>query len=1234
MTREPGTFDTKLVDARGVADMLGLAHRNAVSTYQKRYADMPRPEVDPGPGRPKLWNRAEIEEWAINTGRMYRRKKWHRDPHYQDILGGLEDRLDPDLFEDCVADILHPEIPVVPIKGGNDAGMDGAVFDGRGEPYPLITTTTESVTTNLGDSLKSYEKEGGGRRMAVLATSRRLTALRRRNLHKKAAELGYTLVQIIDQRGVADRLYRSPRWCRLLLGLTGEPLPFRPFAPPTRQQHHRELIGRTEQTDFLRFGEGDQLLVGPPGSGKTAILSIFAEDTGALFLHPADLAAVTNGLRTQQPMIAIVDDAHTHMDALQLLVRLRTDLDLSYRIVSSVWHDPATETAIADMLDLGSSDRADIPLLTRDEIVEVVRQVGVEGPTDLVREIVNQARGLPGLAVTLARACLNGGVRDVASGDAIGREIRRVLDAQGLPNANDILAALGIAGEMGMRLEDAAEGLGLSLPEARREMAELSTAGVLGQADNARWAVYPAALRHVLVRDVFFGTAPGLSPEPFIERVSGTRPIDSDGTDGDLQWLLKSFPKSLLENRPHKEIARTLIGVTRAGGQVPPRLITEHLQRSESNEAWAELAWLGADEARHALRERPAALLEYPKPFLHWIPCEALTGLLDAASSDQKPLRHTLKAPPLQVVTKWIKSTWQPEETLRRRELATKTAIRWGGAHPASDLPCRVIEAVLTPGFEYSTLDPGSGDTLTINSGVLHGSVLQEVLSLWSDPLLPFLKTRPPGTLRPVIRAVSSWKNLSHATFASPSPEEASATQRMAIPMIADLLNLTSDHPGLWAEVARLAEEVGMETDSPDWEYTLMYGPLDGSDAADWEAAEADRAEKAQNLGISRADSNPAAVATRLGVLETAASEAADSWPRYTPQYVEALALHSSRDPLEWVREFVAASLSRDLVRPFLSRALENGSPGAWDTARDLMEHPEYEWLVIETTITSCHAPPDLEDKAISRLSPHIRALEWTVQRDNINPGIMRRLLQHENDKVASAVATGIWSKEQSPPSDSEIGPPWRQAVVQTRENLGRGYRLGRILAADQELAVEWLAEHFKANPTIHLMEKSPTQIAIDSLDERRRIGLLLHLEPEFLPHQVTARIVGNSPLVYRALLQNDDLKGLHLTPLEGQLDKEEMGLDQDWMARVEMALDSGYTSEQIAKAVIPIAYTWSGTESQMWESWIAAFKAIPSDTPDIQAIQNKGIAFAEERRGDALSREHAQRVYGRTYAG
>jgi hypothetical protein len=66
----PQVATEDLIDAQGIADLLSLSHRNTVSVYQKRYAGMPRPIIDLGRGRCRLWSRPAIVEWARKTGRL------------------------------------------------------------------------------------------------------------------------------------------------------------------------------------------------------------------------------------------------------------------------------------------------------------------------------------------------------------------------------------------------------------------------------------------------------------------------------------------------------------------------------------------------------------------------------------------------------------------------------------------------------------------------------------------------------------------------------------------------------------------------------------------------------------------------------------------------------------------------------------------------------------------------------------------------------------------------------------------------------------------------------------------------------------------------------------------------------------------------------------------------------------------------------------------------------------
>jgi glutathione-regulated potassium-efflux system ancillary protein KefG len=53
-----------LIDAQEAARIIGLAQRNSVYLYMNKYPDMPRPVVDLGGTRPRLWLRPEIEAWA------------------------------------------------------------------------------------------------------------------------------------------------------------------------------------------------------------------------------------------------------------------------------------------------------------------------------------------------------------------------------------------------------------------------------------------------------------------------------------------------------------------------------------------------------------------------------------------------------------------------------------------------------------------------------------------------------------------------------------------------------------------------------------------------------------------------------------------------------------------------------------------------------------------------------------------------------------------------------------------------------------------------------------------------------------------------------------------------------------------------------------------------------------------------------------------------------------------
>ena len=58
-----------LIGAAEVAEILGLAHYNSVSTYLRRYDDFPQPLVDISNSRIRLWLRQDINAWRKTRGK-------------------------------------------------------------------------------------------------------------------------------------------------------------------------------------------------------------------------------------------------------------------------------------------------------------------------------------------------------------------------------------------------------------------------------------------------------------------------------------------------------------------------------------------------------------------------------------------------------------------------------------------------------------------------------------------------------------------------------------------------------------------------------------------------------------------------------------------------------------------------------------------------------------------------------------------------------------------------------------------------------------------------------------------------------------------------------------------------------------------------------------------------------------------------------------------------------------
>src|SRR6185436_19681607 len=150
-----------------------------------------------------------------------------------------------------------------------------------------------------------------------------------------------------------------------------------------------------------------------------------------------------------------------------------------------------------EVLTLTSAQIRELPLLTRDEIVQVVHQAGLGGPVELIREIVNQAEGRPGLAVTLSHLSLNGDLREVLYGDALSRSLLTAFRRLVGKTIAEVLAVFALGGSRGLPMESVSRSIGISMSELRVSLVKLAAGGVIRQGYDRQLSVWPKSLRYV-----------------------------------------------------------------------------------------------------------------------------------------------------------------------------------------------------------------------------------------------------------------------------------------------------------------------------------------------------------------------------------------------------------------------------------------------------------------------------------------------------------------------------------------------------------------------------------------------------------------------------------------------------------------------------------------------------------------------------------------------------------------
>ena len=892
----------------------------------------------------------------------------------------------------------------------------------------------------------------------------------------------------------------------------------------------KTLFGRDEVVAELVAADGDRLVVGQPGVGKTSVLSTLVNKTRGYFLRSFnEESALTSQLRAENPGVIAVEDAHLYLDRIQALQAIRHEHSLKFRIVADCW--PTHRDALVVLMELPVASVIELRPISNPLIIAMAKEVGIGGPDLFFHHLVRQSMGYPGRAAMLLRCCREGNqedIREFFSGDSIARWTRRLVEQSTGPEAMDVLSCLALGRDTGIELSRIANYLDLPLSKVQRIVGEFALGGLVEENELGFLIVFPEAIRPALTRDFFFGD---------VRR--DLQPFASD-------WRLAGV------------IAMAAVDAYCVGARIPVSELFRMTRVADSAKVWDRLAAAEDTIADQVLNEKPELFDALVHVFIRRSPERTICRLIETKPEvrgrfNRQPDRY------VQTVEDWVKRGYPNKTAIPRRRIVLDAIANQLSEEVPAEQAFRFLGCVFAPEYKSVDQSPENFDTFILRSGLLAPEDLQQMRELWKEAH-ELLKRYTPIDWSLAVDAMRHW--LWPAVSGTVNDEQREQLRLAASETLDPLCELFANSPAAVSELHRLAEYHRIELSrTVPAEYATLF-PKESVRDRTIEAHkkfEKQCYQRAVKLGNRWASTSASDVLSQLTSFNEDANRTGHAYPNYSDVVCRTISQKLERQST-WISEAIRLEVPCLLLQPFLQTACTRQESGYEEILDGCLKDAKYRPAAISLLLYIDPMPGDLVKAAISASSPYAEMIYAAALRDEIAPQHYSPLLSHTDSKLRAKVAEGLWGQNKTVPTDPLVREKWRNAIAQ---DCRREHCVAEIFSADKEVCEQWIRYWSKGVSPIERVdfdEETVSAACAELSTEARKAHLAdLHCDSP-IRNELIRNLVSDDPDAFRQLLNQESLASYRLSPLRRLP-------DEAWVRLVKVAISEGISEEKIAKS-------------------------------------------------------------------